>query len=312
MRLNRSVALGASMLVLLASACSAGGGGSSSESPSGSAQKPAIVVGSAAFTESAVVAEIYAQALESKGYSVDRKLNIGARDAYLAALSSDQINLVPEYIGSLVRNYGGEATGDTQQTIDNLKVVLAQQDPPLAVLAAAPGTDADGWAVQKETADQYNLKTMTDLAAVAGQLRWGFPAECATNPSCGPGLKSVYGIDISTLDAQDLPACSPESALKLNAGEIQVLEVCTTQADIERFNFVVLEDDKHLAPAQNVVPLTTQALLDSAPDDFAGTLNAVSARLTTAELIKLGAAVDVHHEDVAAAARQWLTDQGLT
>lgn len=310
MRLYRTVALGASLLALLASACTTGGGGTSA-SPSGSAPKPAIVVGSAAFTESAVVAEIYAQALEAKGYSVERKLNIGARDAYLAALSSDEINLVPEYIGSLVRNFGGEATGDTQETFNNLQTVLAQQAPPLGALDPAPGTDADGWAVRQETADRYNLKTMSDLTAVADQLKWGFPAECAANPSCGPGLKQLYGIDIATLNAQDLPACSPESALKLNGSEIDVLEVCTTQADIERFNFVLLEDDKHLAPAQNVVPLTTQALLDSAPGDFATTLNGVSAKLTTQELTQLGAAVDVQHEDVADVARKWLTDNGL-
>jgi osmoprotectant transport system substrate-binding protein len=311
MRRYRTVALGASMLALFLGACTAGGSGTSSPSQSGSAQKPAIVVGSADFTESAVVAEIYAQALEAKGYSVERKLNIGARDAYLAALTSGQISLVPEYIGSLVRSYKGEATGDTQETLANLQTVLTQQNPPLAALDPSPGTDADGWAVTKETADQFDLKTMSDLAKVADQLKWGFPAECADNPSCGPGLKSVYGIDISTLDAQDNPACSAESAQKLNSGEIQVLEVCTTQADIERFNFVLLEDDKHLAPAQNLVPLTTQTLLDSAPADFADTLNGVSAKLTTSELTKLGAAVDVQHEDVADAATHWLEDQGL-
>jgi osmoprotectant transport system substrate-binding protein len=299
------------MLALFLGACTTGGSGTSSPSPSGSTQKPAIVVGSADFTESAVVAEIYAQALEAKGYSVERKLNIGARDAYLAALTSGQINLVPEYIGSLVHYYKGEATSDTQETLANLKTVLGQQNPPLAALDPSPGTDADGWAVTKETADQYNLKTMSDLAKVADKLKWGFPAECPQNPLCGPGLKSTYGIDISTLDAQDNPACSPESAQKLNSGEIQVLEVCTTQADIERFNFVLLEDDKHLAPAQNLVPLTTQTLLDSAPADFADTLNGVSAKLTTTELTKLGAAVDVQHEDVADAASQWLKDQGL-
>jgi osmoprotectant transport system substrate-binding protein len=317
MRITRTVALGASGLALVISACTTGGGGATSTpttAPSASAsaeEKPTITVGSANFTEAAVVAEIYAQALESHGYTVERRLNIGARDVYLAALERGDIDLIPEYIGSLVLNYGGKGTSETQETYDNLLTELEKQNPPLVAFDPAPGTDADGWAVTAETAEQFSLSTMSDLAEVADQLTWGFPPECPENPACGPGLKRVYGIDISTLEVQNLPPCSPESAQKLNAGEVQVLEVCTTQADIVRFNFTLLEDDKHLAPAQNVVPVTTAELAASAPEDFESTLNDVSAALTTDELTKLNAAVDVQHEDVEDVAHQWLVDQGM-
>jgi osmoprotectant transport system substrate-binding protein len=227
----------------------------------------------------------------------------------MPALDSDQINLVPEYIGSIVRFLGGTATGDTAETVANLAAVLDARD--LTVLDAAPAQDGDGFVVRKETADEFSLVTMSDLALVADQLIWGLPLECSTNPSCGPGLKDVYGIDIATLQVENLDACSGEMATALNESGIDVAEVCTTQADIGRFNFFLLADDKKLIPAQNVAPVVRDDLLDAAPDDFADILNAVSLKLTTDELTKLNVRVSVNQESIEDVAAQWLADQGL-
>ncbi|MEX0625462.1 MAG: ABC transporter substrate-binding protein [Chloroflexota bacterium] len=306
MRRYRTAALGASLLALLASACTTGG---SSTSPSASeAAKPAVTVGSEGFDESQLLAEIYAQALEAHGYTVARK-DFASRALAMPSLDSNEINLVPEYIGSLVRFLGGEATGDTDETMTNLAAVLDPKD--LTVLDAAPAQDGDGFVVRQETADELSLVTMSDLAEVAGQLKWGLPLECSDNPSCGPGLKSVYGIDIATLQVENLGACSGEMATALNEGGIGVAELCTTQADIERYNFVLLQDDKKLIPAQNVAPVVRNDLLDAAPDDFETTLNAVSAKLTTAELTRLNVQVSVNQESIEDVARQWLADQGI-
>jgi osmoprotectant transport system substrate-binding protein len=314
MRIHRTLALGASALALVISACTTGGGSSTTPSTSGSAaeDKPTISVGSANFTESIVVGEIYAQALEAKGYTVERHLNIGARDAYLAALNSGEVDLVPEYINSLLVSYEGVATGDVQASYQELLTVLGEQDPPLVAFEPAPGQDFNAWTVTAETADEFDLATMSDLAEVADQLAWGFPPECATNPACGPGLSEVYGIDISQLDAHEVPPCSAQAVQELSDGdEVQVVELCSTQAAIVEFNFVVLEDDMQLAAAENILPVTTAELAQSAPEDFESTLNAVSAKLTTEELTTLNAEVDVQHVDVEDAAAQWLEDQGL-
>jgi osmoprotectant transport system substrate-binding protein len=306
MRRYRTLALGASLLALLVSACSAGEG---STSPSASeAQLPAVTIGSEGFDESLLLAEIYAQALEAHGYTVTRQ-DFGSRALAMPSLDSNEINLVPEYIGSLVRFLGGEATGDTGETMTNLAAVLEPKD--LTVLDAAPAQDGDGFVVRQETADQFSLVTMSDLAEVADQLTWGLPLECSTNPSCGPGLKDVYGIDIATLQVENLDACSGEMATALNESGIDVAEVCTTQADIERYNFVLLQDDKKLIPAQNIAPVVRNDLLDAAPDDFASILNAVSAKLTTAELTKLNVRVSVNQESIEDVATEWLADQGL-
>ena len=224
-------------------------------------------------------------------------------------MDSNAINVLPEYIGSLVRKLGGAATGDTAETMTNLAAALGPKN--LTVLEAAPAQDGDGFVVRQETADQFTLVTMSDLADVASQLKWGLPLECSKNPSCGPGLKDVYGIDIATLRVENLGACSGEMATALNESGIDVAEVCTTQADIERFNFVLLQDDKKLIPAQNIAPVARNDLLAAAPADFKAILNAVSAKLTTDELTKLNVQVSVNQESVKSVAKKWLADQGL-
>lgn len=320
MRNSRRLALGASALALVVSACTAGGG---SQSPSGAvgssgnADLPDITVGSDGFYESALVAEIYAQALEAQGFTVTRQLEIGARDVRIAAFKSGEINLMPEYIGSgvlfLAANEGlaGEPTSDTAETLATLQGQLAGLDPPAVAFDASPGTDADGFVVTEETATQFGLTTMSDLAEVADELTWGLPAECGENPACGPGLMEVYGIDIDTLDVNNYAACDVPMAEALNAGEIQVAEVCTTQPAIATFNLVLLEDDKGLAPAQNLAPVATQELADAAGATLADTLNAVSVLLSTEELTTLGVEVAVNQTSYADAARAFLEDNGL-
>lgn len=328
MRPYRKLALGASMLALVISACTTGGGSptasasadalSSAPVESGATgDLPEITVGSDGFYESALVAEMYAQALEAQGFTVNRQLEIGTRDVRMAAFMSGEVNLVPEYIGSGVRflaenqDLPGEATADVEETLAALNEQLGQLDPASVAFEASPGTDADGFVVRQETADELDLATMSDLAEVAGDLTWGLPPECGDNPSCGPGLLEVYGIDITTLDVNNYEACTTPMAEALNASEIDVAEVCTTQPDIERFNFVLLEDDQGLAPAQNIAPITTQEVAAAGGAALEDTLNAVSAALTTEELTSLGVLVAVDQESYEDVAAQWLADNGL-
>jgi osmoprotectant transport system substrate-binding protein len=309
MRRYRTLALGAASLVLVLSACSPGGSGS----PSGSAaaEKPVVKVGSAGFWEAAVVGEMYAQALAAKGYTVEKHLEIGERPAVHAAFEAGDINLIPEYLGGL----GGQGLGikdlspDPQTALDNMQSALA--DKGWVTFDFSPGTDADGFAVRQETADQYKLKTMSDVAKVADKLTWGVAEGCPTNPVCGIGLKDLYGIDLAALQVESLSPCSTDIATALNDSAIDVAQVCTTQPEISSMNFVLLEDDQHLQPAQNMVPLATKALADAAGADFAETLNAITAKLTTEALTKLGESIVVKHEEIPDVATQFLKDNGL-
>ena len=313
MRTNRTFVLGAALLALVVSACSPGEDGSPAASAEGGSQAadlPTLTIGSAGFWESAVVAEIYAQALEDAGFTVERQLEQGARDVTHPALVDGQIDLMPEYIGGyLAVTYGGEPTPDIDESLAALRAELEADG--LVAFEPTPGTDADGFAVRQETAEEFDLATMSDLAEVADQLTWGVAQECAENPNCGPGLERVYGIDFASLDVETLGACSTAIAEALNASNIDVAQVCTTQPEIAGFNLVLLEDDGGLAPAQNIVPVVRQAVVDEAGDLLESTLNDVSALLTTEELTNLGAAVILNGESYADAAAQWLADNGL-
>lgn len=310
MRIPRTLALGAATAALVLSACSPGEGNSPSGAASdpASADKPEVIVGSAGFPEAAVVAEIYAQALEANDYSVERRLELGERDAVRAAFDAGEINLAPDYLGGLASLLGAEISPDAEAT--HAAMVAALEAEGQTAFAYSPGTDADGFVVRQETADELGLATMSDLAEVAGDLVWGLAPGCPDNPVCGPGLNDVYGIDIATLDTESLTPCSAEVAEALNADAIQVAQVCTTQAEIASFNFVLLEDDGGLAPAQNIAPVLTQELADAGGDDMASVLDAVSELLTTEELtnLNLSIAEQESYEDIAA---QWLTDNGL-
>ncbi|HSI99645.1 MAG TPA: ABC transporter substrate-binding protein [Patescibacteria group bacterium] len=314
MRTHRTFVLGAALLALVVSACSPG----EDESPDASAgaggsqaaDLPTLTIGSAGFWESTVVAEIYAQALEDAGFTVERQLEQGARDVTHPALVDGQIDLMPEYIGGyLAVTYGGDPTPDIDESLAALREELEADG--LVAFEPTPGTDADGFAVRQETAEEFDLTTMSDLAEVADQLTWGVAQECEENPNCGPGLERVYGIDFASLDVETLGACSTAIAEALNASNIDVAQVCTTQPEISGFNLVLLEDDGGLAPAQNIVPVVRSEIVDEAGELLESTLNAVSALLTTEELTNLGAAIILNGESYADAAAQWLADNGL-
>ena len=265
-------------------------------------------MGSAGFPEAALVAEIYAQALEAQGFTVERHLELGERPAVRAAFDSGDINIAPDYLGGLGSLLESEVSSDADATHDAL--VTALEEIGQTALDFSPGTDADGFAVRQETADEFSLANMTDLAGVADQLVWGLATGCPDNPVCGPALNDVYGIDISALDTESLNPCSPEIAEALNNSAIDVAQVCTTQAEIAALNFVLMADDGGMAPAQNLLPVMTQDLADAGGDTLANALNAVTELLTTEELTNLNQQIaeQESYEDIAS---QWLSDNAL-
>jgi osmoprotectant transport system substrate-binding protein len=315
MRKNRTLALGAVLMGLVMSACAPGEGESSS--PAGSAAPPAsgdaaggtLSIGSQGFYESELMAEIYAQALEAAGYTVERNLGIGTREETYPALTSGQIDMMPEYIGSLTTFLEGEASGDPDETLAALTELIEADG--LTALEATPAQDQNAFVVRSETAEEHGLETMSDLAGVATELVWGLPPECETNPLCAGALEDEYGIPFADLEIEPLAACDAPIATALNDGVVDVAELCSTQPDIERFGFVRLEDDLQTQPAENLAPVINQEKLEELGSDFADVLNNVSAQMTTEDLTSLGVQVAVEQRDVAEVATEWLTDKGL-
>jgi osmoprotectant transport system substrate-binding protein len=302
MRLHRALALGASMLVLL-SACTTGGG-----------SKPAIKVGSDGFYEAKLMAEIYAQALEAKGYTVDRTgIGIGARKVSAPALESGQIDLKPEYIGSGLAFYDpSKSTSDPAANAAALQTVLSGKGGGITVLNYSPATDYNAFVVRKETADQFQLAKLSQVATVNPPLKLGVATDCPTNPVCGKALKDAYGIDVS--GAKLLSACDTPMVQALQGKTIDVGELCSTQPDIQINGWVILDDDKKTQPAENIAPLVRNDYLTKIGGDkdaFTKILNDVSAKMDTVTLTDLGKQVSVDKKDIAAVAKDWLKKNGL-
>ncbi len=301
MRLTRTLAIGAALLVLV-SACTPGGG-----------SKPTIKIGSDGFYESKLMAEIYAQVLEADGYTVERSLGLGPRKVTSPAIESGQIDLKPEYIGSGLGYYDKtKITGDPDTNKAALQAILDSTGGGISVLGYTPGQDRNAFVVRKETADALGLAKMSDLAAVQDQLIWGLPPECETNPVCAGALTDAYGIAFPPKQLKSLTACDAPIAEALNGKAVDVVELCSTQPAIAQFGFVVLEDDKKTQPAENIAPIVRNDFLAKTDKTaFAKLLDGVSAKMTTGELTRLGVEVAVNNRDVAEVATEWLKANGF-
>lgn len=299
MRVFRKLALGASVLALALSACSTGGGGAT------------IKIGSDGFDEARVVAEIYAQALEAKGFTVDRTgIGLGTRKVTAAALEKGDINLKPEYIGSGLVYYGGASGRSSADNASALQGKLSAIAGGITVLDFTPAQDTNAFVVRKETADQFKLVKMSDMAAVQGQLKWALATDCPTNPLCAKALKDEYGIDQP--NATLLDACSGPMADALKNKTVDVAELCSTGPEITNNGWVVLEDDKQTQPADNLAPIVRDDLLKAIDaTKFKATLNEVSAKIDTKTLAKLYYDVAVGHLDLKAVAAAWLKTVGI-
>ena len=300
--LRRTIA-GAAIVAfaLVATACGSGGDGDAKDGPT-------ITIGSANFSESALVAEIYAQTLEAEGYQVERKLNTGNREIYAPALESGELDLIPEYIGSMLTYLGGTASSDSDETYAALQ---AAWDPAgIQVLDYAPAQDKNGFAVTQATADSLGLTKVSDLAAVNGTLVLGGPPECPEREFCLKGLESVYGLDFA--EFKPLDAGGPITVAALEGDEIQVGLMFTSDGTILAKGFVLLEDDKALQPSENLAPAVRSEIIDAYGDDFANALNAVSTKLTTTELISLNKLVGIDGEDPETVVTDWLKTVGIT
>jgi len=293
--------------VLVVSMVGAGCGKKSAtttSSPSAPA-KPSITVGSVTFSESQIVGEMFAQVLAKAGYKVSKQLSLGQR-AVLQPAMPGQIQVAPEYVGSLLAYLKGTKSSDAVSETAQDNALLAPKG--LTVLDPSAANDTNAFVVTKATATKYNLSKVSDLKPVASKLTLGGPPECATNPVCLPGLKSVYGI--TGLKFQPIVACDIATANALDAGTIDIAELCSTQSIIAKKGWVVLDDDKNLQPADNITAEVSAPLLTANPD-VKTLLAGVLAKLTTANIVGLNAQVDIDHKDPAVVAKDFLTSNGL-
>lgn len=305
LRAARVLAAATALAVAMAlSAC----GDSDPLAAGGSCSGDGLTVGSANFPESETIAEIYAEVLRANGFSVDTKLGIGSREAYIPALRKCAISVIPEYTGNLLQYLDKNANASSAADVQSALGTALGSD--LAIGTPAPGEDSDAVVVTRSTAQRWNLSTIADLAAHSAEVKFGAPAEFQERPGGLPGLKKNYDLDIAGNNFVPIAdGGGPATVRALVEGQVTAADIFTTSPAIPQNDLVVLGDPKHNFPAQNVVPLLNAS---KKSEKALAALNAVSAQLTTAELIKLNEAVSgAGKTEPKAAAAAWVTAKGL-
>jgi osmoprotectant transport system substrate-binding protein len=267
-----------------------------------------IIVGSADFSESKIVAEIYAQALEANGFSIARKFGIGSRETYVPAVRDHSIDLIPEYTGNLLQYFDPKTTASTPDAVQLALLRVLPGD--LAILTPSKANDTDTVAVTRQTADKWNLKTLADLAAHSPEVKFGAPSEFLSRTEGLPGLKAKYGLDISPGNFVAISdGGGPATVRALVKGDITAADIFSTSPAIPQNDLVPLEDPKNNFLAANVVPLLSS---QKNSEKLKNVLDAVSAKLTTEDLIKLNSAVEGNSGvDPDEAARKWVKDNSF-
>lgn len=272
--------------------------------------KPTIRMGSTNFSEQIILAELYAQILEANGYKVERKLNLGSREIVAPALESGQIDMYPEYLATMlafVTQNEQLGSSDPVTTAVSLQEALAPKG--VTLLDVAPAVDTNALVVTRATAQKYSLKTTSDLVAVMDQLTLGGPPTCPDRPFCILGFRDVYGLTFK--DFKPLDTGGPITVAALEAGQIDVALLFSSDAVISARGFVTLEDDRRLQLADNIAPVIRTDVYNVAPDEIRLLTNNVSTILTTEELIELNRQVGIDRVDPKDAAQAWLKAKAL-
>jgi osmoprotectant transport system substrate-binding protein len=294
----RKGAVGAFLAVALVASACGGAGGSTEGEP--------ITVSSFNFNESVIVAEIYAQALERADYAVERNMNLGNREVVKPALEAGEIDLVPEYVGTIGGFLGGTATADSQATWEEAKGLF--EELGVTLLAFSPAQNKNAYVVTAETASANGLTTISDLGDVAGEFRFGGPPECPEREFCLQGLETVYGLEFAEFVPLDVGG--PITIAALEGGDVDIALLFSSQGVIAEKGWIVLEDDMDLQPAENLVPAIRQAVVDEYGEDLTNLLDEVSEKIEQDALIEMNKRADIDGEDPAVIAGEWLDENG--
>jgi len=311
MKIKRSlIAVGVTLAALTLAAC----GGTSNplgeassaqpSEPSSSAAAAPIVVGSADFTESKILAEIYSQALKAKGVESSTKLGIGSREIYIRAIQDQSISAVPEYTGNLLLNFDPNATATTAAEVEKALPSVLPSD--LKVLKSSPAVDQDVYVVTKEFSAQHGITSLEDLKKIASTSTLGGPPELEDRAYGPPGLEKIYGAKFKAF--VPYPKYPPKIS-DLDKNKIQVATFFTTDAVIAEKGYVQLEDPQSMILPQNVVPLVRSDVASNTTAVAA--LEAVQAALTTEDLMQLDKKVDSDRQDPQQVAAEWLESKSL-
>ncbi|WP_420856095.1 ABC transporter substrate-binding protein [Streptomyces abyssalis] len=301
---------------VLATALTACGGNSLEKEGGGSADggsKGELVVGSAGFTESQVMAELYSKLLAEAGYSTSIS-KLKNRELYEPALEKGEIDVVPEYAATLAeflnaKEKGPDAKPVASNDVDKTVAALEKLAEPrgLKVLPAGEAVDQNAFAVTEKFAKKHKLKTLSDLGDSGEKVKLAASDECEERPFCRPGLEKTYGIDVTGIDPKGVGTTQAKEAVK--DGTDQMVLTTTTDATLKDFGLVLLEDDKGLQNADNVLPVVNAK--KAGGKNVAAALEKLTEVLTTKDLADLNRKVDAERQKPKDVAEEYLKAKNL-
>lgn len=263
-----------------------------------------LIVGSQQYYSNEIVAEIYSQALEGAGFTVDRQFNIGQREVYLPEIEAGKIDVFPEYIGSLLQALDKNAAGGTADTV--YTALSAALPSGLRVLDKADAADQNSWTVTKAFADKYNLTDIASLKNVTEPIIVGGNSELETRPYGPTALKEKYGITTAGFKAVE-DSGGPLTVKALVDNEIQLANIYTADPNIKSNNLVALSDPDGLFFPDNVAPVVSKKVNVKA----AAVLNKVQSKLSQSTLVSLNSESVNDKTSAAVIAKAWLAEVGI-
>lgn len=312
-RTGRGAAAAAGMALLLAGCSSGPSLETQGEVTAPPGDSRHLVVGSAGFTESDLLAQMYSLLLTEDGYGAEI-LSVANRELYEPALESGQIDVVPEYAATFAdwlnaKKNGADAKPVGSPDLDaTMKALRALATPRgLTVLDPGKAVDQNAFAVTASFAEQHRLKTLTDLGKSGLKVRLAAGDECVQRPYCEPGLKKVYGIDITSVDPKGVGTTQAKKAVQ--SGQDHMVLTTSTDATLDAFGLVLLKDDKKLQNADYIVPVVNRSRAGS--EGVAKALGRLNSVLTTADLASMNEQVDSWRRLPQDVARTYLEEKGL-
>ena len=270
-----------------------------------------VVIGAFNFSESRVLAEVYGQALEASGFSTDVLHDVGPREVIEPALEQNQIDVAVEYLGASLAFLDPDAFAtvtDRSHAYDLLRREFAAKG--VRTFQPAPGENRNEFVVTSATAEENDLTKLSDLQKIDSNIVFGGPPECVARPLCLQGLERRYQLEFDSF--LPLDAGGPQTVAALDAGEVDIALLFTTNPAIADGRLVALRDDRDLQPPENILPVARTEVVARYGEDFVATMDAVTRLLTTDALRSLNAEVELAQRTPEEAARDWLAEQGLT
>jgi glycine betaine/choline ABC-type transport system substrate-binding protein len=269
-----------------------------------------LTVGSKNFTEEYILGQIYAQGLEAAGYDVSTKLNLGSETIALKALKDGEISGYPEYtstaLGSFFQVPANKIPSDAQEAYTQAKADLEKEG--LTAFPPTPFADSNAVGTLTSTAEKDGLTTISDLKGKSQDMVLAGSPECRERIDCLAGLEKNYGLKFKQFTPVDIGL----RYTVLDKGDADLSIVFTSDAQLANSNkYTVLEDDKGLIPAGNVIFITSQKIVDEAGPDFAKVIGQVQQNLTLPVIRELNSRVDIDKEEPAKVAHDYLKSSGL-